>query len=725
MTHTPPSQALGTAELKERLLRQLPAALQYLLPNGQIRSGRFYVGDTQNNRGESLVVELQGQKVGLWHDFATGDGGDIFDLWAQVKGLDRKRQFKMLLQDVNAIFGDGNIPPSAPQKTNSPSKRPSQKSALGKPTASWDYTDAAGVLLARVVRYDPAGGRKQFRPWDAKTQRNRAPDIRPLYNQLGITKSDHVVLVEGEKCADALIAASVTATTAMNGAKAPINKTDWSPLAGKQVLIWPDHDDAGLTYAKKAASAVAKAGAAHVEILKIPEDKPAKWDAADAVAEGMDIRHFIASTPKSTTKSTTTDLACLELPKSATPVLPVSARQEIPCFSFDDLLTDRSPMPEDLIAPRVLTPSGMLVFGGAPKVGKSDFLIALLAHMAVGKPFLDMKPARPLRVFYLQAEVQYHYLRERIQRLRLPDDVLAGLTQNFIITPQISITLNDAGLASAIETIKAAFPNEPPDIIAIDPIRNVFDGGGIGGENDNDAMMFFLSQRIETLRREINPKAGLILAHHTRKTTKKAVEEDPFQALSGAGSLRSYYTSGMILHRPEEDQPERSLIFELRNGPEIPAKTLIRPADGWQHVSDHCERLAMRQNRNKFDAERLRKKEVIVRLIHAECAKGNVFTANQFAETFESKSGLGSARSIRDRLNVLTTKGYVKFFKNAEDYGLPSPQRSRQGYVCVEGMAMGDGTVILPTHFKHPHTGAVMPVDDPQVWISTYEEDAS
>ena len=66
-------------------------------------------------------------------------------------------------------------------------------------------------------------------------------------------------------------------------------------------------------------------------------------------------------------------------------------------------------MPNDIIGPRVLTPGGLLVLGGAPKVGKSDLLIALLVHMAAGVPFLGFTPPRPLRIFYLQAEIQYHY----------------------------------------------------------------------------------------------------------------------------------------------------------------------------------------------------------------------------------------------------------------------------------------------------------------------------
>ena len=51
----------------------------------------------------------------------------------------------------------------------------------------------------------------------------------------------------------------------------------------------------------------------------------------------------------------------------------------------------------------------MLVLGGAPKVGKSDFLISLLVYAAAGVPFLGFVPSRPLRIFYPQAEIQNHY----------------------------------------------------------------------------------------------------------------------------------------------------------------------------------------------------------------------------------------------------------------------------------------------------------------------------
>ncbi|MCL9861852.1 phage/plasmid primase, P4 family, partial [Ralstonia solanacearum] len=98
-----------------------------------------------------------------------------------------------------------------------------------------------------------------------------------------------------EKCAQALIDAGIVATTAMHGANAPVDKTDWSPLAGKAVLIWPDRDKPGWEYADRASQAILQAGAVSVAILLPPDDKPEGWDAADAIEEGFDIGGYLAA----------------------------------------------------------------------------------------------------------------------------------------------------------------------------------------------------------------------------------------------------------------------------------------------------------------------------------------------------------------------------------------------------------------------------------------------
>jgi len=190
-------------------------------------------------------------------------------------------------------------------------------------------------------------------------------------------------------------------------------------------------------------------------------------------------------------------------------------------YSLGELLDDTDPMPEDLIAPRVMTPGGMLVMGGAPKVGKSDFLIHLLVHAAGGEPFLGLKPARPLRIAYLQTEIQYAYLRERLQQMSVDKAALAHARGNLFITPRLTLMLNEQGVDRTVASIQGAFPVEPPDILCIDPIRNLFDGGPEGAnENSNAAMLFFLQERVEKLRERVNPDCGLILCHHTRKIGK-------------------------------------------------------------------------------------------------------------------------------------------------------------------------------------------------------------
>jgi putative DNA primase/helicase len=702
---------LNVDDIKARLLVKIRDVLPYLLPAGVFRQGKFLVGDVQGNRGESLCVELSGDKAGMWHDFATGEGGDVIGLWASATDQDARSAFPALLTEIQAWLGEprqtASSPPPAPTNTMPPVDE------LGPVTGKWDYTDGDGKLLACVYRYDPPGG-KQFRPWDVCARKMKAPDPRPLYNQSGIAVANEVILVEGEKAAEALIGLGICAATAMNGAGAPVDKTDWSPLAGKKVLIWPDKDAPGWRYAEAAAQAVMPAGATDVSILLPPDDAPEKWDAADAVADGVDVAGFIADA----------DRQAVSTPQAR-------------AFSLGHMLNDHSPMPEDIIAPRILTIAGLLVFGGAPKVGKSDFLLSWLAHMAAGEPFLSFAPPRPLRIFYLQAEIQYHYLRERLQQMELSDGIVARAHANLVITPQIKLILNEGGVGIVTELINRHFP-DGLDIIVIDPIRNVFDGGEDGsGENDNTAMLVFLKDRVERLRDAIDPDAGVILVHHTRKLSKKQFEEDSFQALSGASALRGYYTAGMILFRPDESQPERKLITELRNGPALPAKVIDKQDGQWVEIDTRSQRLVRKEYGEKLDGERLRKRDVILQTLFEEAKEGNVYTAAQFAEAFESKVGLGGKTTINERLRVLATKGYVKFFKNPEDHDLPPLKRSKFGYLCVENMQLGrteevidrdTGEVsevvhpILPTHFKSRFTGASLEVENSNVWVYPDEE---
>lgn len=269
---------LGKKEqLRTQLLSNIRSCLSYLLPRGTFRGDKFYVGDLQGNKGQSMIVELTGSKAGLWHDFSTEEGGDIFDLWAAVTG---KNQFTDTIEDIAKWIGYS-------EKNNT----------LGQPTASWNYYDESDQVIVTVYRYNTDSG-KRYLPFDVKRSSFTLPETRPLYNIPGIMKSDKVILVEGEKCADALIEQGMTATTAMLGANAPIEKTDWSPLKGKHVIIWPDNDEPGKQYAEKVVKKLTFLGVLSLTLLEIPENKPKGWDSADGIEEKMNISEFIENNSK-------------------------------------------------------------------------------------------------------------------------------------------------------------------------------------------------------------------------------------------------------------------------------------------------------------------------------------------------------------------------------------------------------------------------------------------
>jgi Toprim domain len=84
------------ADLAHRLARDAEAVCRYYLSNGR-RQGRYWlVGDVVNTPGRSLFVRLKGPDsgkgaAGNWTDAATGEYGDLLDLIAMNRGLDRMR----------------------------------------------------------------------------------------------------------------------------------------------------------------------------------------------------------------------------------------------------------------------------------------------------------------------------------------------------------------------------------------------------------------------------------------------------------------------------------------------------------------------------------------------------------------------------------------------------------------------------------------------------------
>ena len=173
--------------------------------------------------------------------------------------------------------------------------------------SAWRYRTPTGGVSGFVVRYDePGTDGKEFKPFTycesaagKREWRCRGmPEPRPLFNlDLLAAKPDAPVLVsEGEKSAAraARIFPESVCITSPAGCKA-WKQADWSPLAGRKVLIWPDCDEPGEEYSREVAHIIHGLGCSVSVVDAVAlaslapnggQREPEKgWDAADAVAE--------------------------------------------------------------------------------------------------------------------------------------------------------------------------------------------------------------------------------------------------------------------------------------------------------------------------------------------------------------------------------------------------------------------------------------------------------
>lgn len=151
-----------------------------------------------------------------------------------------------------------------------------------------EYPSASGQPFLIILRVDIDGGGKSFRQLThhhGNTFVWSGPKgLRPLYRLpalLDRSLDDLVLVVEGEKCAESLRELDLFATTSAQGAKSA-TKTDWSPIAGRPVLIAADNDSAGRAFATQVEQLCKAAGASFVGRLDLPLEN-----------EGDDIVDFI------------------------------------------------------------------------------------------------------------------------------------------------------------------------------------------------------------------------------------------------------------------------------------------------------------------------------------------------------------------------------------------------------------------------------------------------
>lgn len=287
-------------ELSRSLLSQCPGILYSWLPGGRVIGNEFECGDLSGAKGKSLRVNLT---TGVFCDFATDEkGADLIDLYAAIKGLklgDAARELSG--QQVTTSVNTRKPAPQKPKLKDLPLIKPpnSERPPLEGCADYWWYGDKDGNNLFAVARYDK-DGKKTFRPWsyrsDGKWVNKAWPEPRPLFGLAGFADPDTpILIVEGEKTCRAAqqIAGAVYAVVTWSNGASAVDKSDWTAVHGRKILIWPDADNAG----RKAAAKIAEILINHCPQIKIidPTDVEFEgWDAADAADAGWAWDEFVA-----------------------------------------------------------------------------------------------------------------------------------------------------------------------------------------------------------------------------------------------------------------------------------------------------------------------------------------------------------------------------------------------------------------------------------------------
>jgi putative DNA primase/helicase len=219
----------------------------------------------------------------LWICRACGAGGDALVMIERSRGVG----FAEAIMELSTITGV-------------PLKEAGEETP--RVVAEWHYLDDKGARAYTVKRWEPGRGRdgksngkrKSYSQHLADGMPGKAPNQLPyrLPQLIEARKAGaFVVITEGEKAADAVVALGVVATTwaGGTGAVGDGERTTWTPafaeyFRGASLALWPDNDEVGRAAMEKILQVLE--GVAE-EVVVIEDGQNAKGaDAADWIAGG-------------------------------------------------------------------------------------------------------------------------------------------------------------------------------------------------------------------------------------------------------------------------------------------------------------------------------------------------------------------------------------------------------------------------------------------------------
>lgn len=159
------------SEISAALTSQAETVAAMLLPGGKLSGREWEAGSVGGESGRSLKVCVSGDKKGVWSDFATGEGGDLLDLWC----LARKIQLSDALQEAKKFLGveDPQFVRTQDKKFRKPSPpKGATKAKTGSPVMRYLMEDRkltaesiGAYRLAELPEIGPWEGWKKQEPW--------------------------------------------------------------------------------------------------------------------------------------------------------------------------------------------------------------------------------------------------------------------------------------------------------------------------------------------------------------------------------------------------------------------------------------------------------------------------------------------------------------------------------------------------------------------------------
>lgn len=259
--------------VKSSALNAADSLLSQWLPDGK-RNGHEYAARNPtraDKKAGSFSVNLN---TGAWGDFATDDtGGDLISLYAYLFGCSQGDALRAV---ASLLRMDLTVPQYARNAAAAKLKKQPEDDGWewvrrvpddampmhiahikrGRPQRVARYLDTDGRLMGAVMRFTTSDGGKEDIPHTLWRKRETGtlqwkwrafPEPRPLYGLQGLATDGDVLVVEGEKCRDAAqewadgLGMDLRVLCWSGGCKA-VDKADWSPLVGRNVLLWPDAD---------------------------------------------------------------------------------------------------------------------------------------------------------------------------------------------------------------------------------------------------------------------------------------------------------------------------------------------------------------------------------------------------------------------------------------------------------------------------------------------------